>query len=167
MYKLFSGPYSTYSPYYMKIQRKYYYELSCQQIEKMAVKTVALQNVVEIKKGPVDIAGVAVAFFMAGVISETQPTAFQSATTTTTILRPFLQDYPGESVPEGQTILDFAEADMTGWQWHQLNHMQAICTLLQKITMPAPYQSDFYGLDAFLAPNQQRQSTEGQFQSGT
>ena len=26
---------------------------------------------------------------------------------------------------------------MMGWQWHQLNHMQAICTLLQKITTPA------------------------------
>ena len=35
-----------------------------------------------------------------------------------------------------------------GWQWHQLNHMQAICTSLQKITLPAPNQSDFYGPDA-------------------
>ena len=42
----------------------------------------------------------------------------------------------------------FAEEEMTGWQWHQLNHMQAICTSLQKITTPAPHQSDFYGLDA-------------------
>ena len=31
---------------------------------------------------------------------------------TTTVLRPFVQDYPGESVPEGKTILDFAEAKM-------------------------------------------------------
>ena len=60
-------------------------------------------------------------------------------TTTTTVLRPFVWDYPGESVPE-QTILDFAEADMMAWQWHQLNHMQAICTSLQKITTPAPHQ---------------------------
>ena len=37
---------------------------------------------------------------------------------------------------------------MMGWQWHQLNHMQAICTSLQKITTPAPHQSDFYGPDA-------------------
>ena len=37
---------------------------------------------------------------------------------------------------------------MMGWQWHQLNHMQAICTLLQKITMPALHHSDFYGPDA-------------------
>ena len=37
---------------------------------------------------------------------------------------------------------------MMGWQWHQLNHMQAICTSLQKITTPAPHQSDFCGPDA-------------------
>jgi len=65
-----------------------------------------------------------------------------TTTTTTTILRPFVRDYPGESVPEG---LDFAEADMMGWQWHELNHTQAICTWHQKITTPAPHQSDFYG----------------------
>ena len=49
-----------------------------------------------------------------------------TTTTTTTVLWPFVRDYPGESVPEGYTILDFAEAEMMGWQWHQLNHMQAI-----------------------------------------
>ena len=37
---------------------------------------------------------------------------------------------------------------MMGWQWHQLNHMQAICTLLQKITTPASHHLDFYGPDA-------------------
>ena len=37
---------------------------------------------------------------------------------------------------------------MMGWQWHHLNHMQAICTSLQKITTPAHHQSDFYGPDA-------------------
>ena len=51
-------------------------------------------------------------------------------------------------------ILDFAEAEMMGWQWHQMNHMQAICTSLQKITTPAPHQSDFYGPDARPTPNQ-------------
>ena len=79
-------------------------------------------------------------------------------TTTTTVLQPFVQDYPGELVPEGQIILNFAEADMMGWQW------QAVCTSLQKITMLAAHQSDFCGLDApFPTPNQQRQSTEGQY----
>jgi len=33
---------------------------------------------------------------------------------------------------------------MMGWQWHQLNHMQAICNLLQKITRQHLHQSDFY-----------------------
>jgi len=34
---------------------------------------------------------------------------------------------------------------MIGWQCHQLNHVQAICTSLQKITTPTtPHQSDFY-----------------------
>ena len=61
--------------------------------------------------------------------------------TTTTILRPFAWDYLGESVPERQTILNFAEAEMIGWQWYQLNHMQAICTSLQEITMPASTSS--------------------------
>ena len=37
-------------------------------------------------------------------------TADITTTTTTTILQPFVRDYPGESVPEGLTILDFAEA---------------------------------------------------------
>ena len=55
----------------------------------------------------------------------------RTTTTTTTVLRPFVRDYPGELLPEGQTILDFAEPDMTGWQWHQLDHMQVICTSLQ------------------------------------
>jgi len=36
---------------------------------------------------------------------------------------------------------------MMGWQWHQLNYMQGICTSLQEITMPAPHQWDFYGPD--------------------
>jgi len=40
------------------------------------------------------------------------------------------------------------KAEMMGWQWHQLNHMQAIRTSLQKITTPAPHHSDFYRHDA-------------------
>ena len=73
---------------------------------------------------------------------------YMLVTTITIVLRPFVQDYAGESVPDGKTILDFTEADMLGWQWHQLNHVLAICTSLQKITTPAPHHSDFYGPDA-------------------
>ena len=83
---------------------------------------------------------------------------YNTTTTTTTVLQPFVWDYPGESVPEGQTILDFAEAEMMGLQWHQLNHMQTICTLLQKITTPAQI---FTGRVLFPTPNQQYQNTEG------
>jgi len=32
---------------------------------------------------------------------------------------------------KGRTILDFNEARDDRWQWHQLDHMQTICTLLQ------------------------------------
>jgi len=45
-------------------------------------------------------------------------------------------------------------------QWHQLDHMQAICISLQ-ITTPAPHRSIFTGRMLFLTPSQQCQSTEG------
>ena len=32
---------------------------------------------------------------------------------------------------KGETILDFNEEEMMWWQWHQLDHMQIICTSLQ------------------------------------
>jgi len=40
----------------------------------------------------------------------------------------------GKPVPEGKTSLDLNEAkddEVLGWQWHQLDHMQTICTSLQ------------------------------------
>jgi len=36
--------------------------------------------------------------------------------------------------------------EMTGWQWHQLDHMQIICTLLLAITSPL----NFLQADALL-----------------
>jgi len=69
-----------------------------------------------------------------------------TTTTTTTILR---------------HILDFAEAEMMGRQWYQLDHIQAICSSLQKITMPALHHSDFYQPDALLDTQPTVQSTEG------
>ena len=54
-----------------------------------------------------------------------------TTTTTTTVLRPFVRDYSGEPVTEGYTILDFTEAEMMRWQWHQLDHTQVTCTSLQ------------------------------------
>ena len=42
-----------------------------------------------------------------------------------------------------------------GWQWHQLNHMQTICTLLQtdNHTITIPYHSIIYRRMLFLMPN--------------
>ena len=47
------------------------------------------------------------------------------STTTTTVLQPFIWVYQAEPVREEQNILDFDEAEMMGWQWHQLNHAYA------------------------------------------
>ena len=60
---------------------------------------------------------------------------------------------------KGKTNLDFTEARVSEWQWHQLGHMQ-VCTSLQTTT-PTPHHSVFYRPDALPAANQQRQSTEG------
>jgi len=52
------------------------------------------------------------------------------------------------------------EQEMMGWQWHQLYHMQIICTLLQTDNQPAPHHSTVYRLMLFLTPNQLHQSTK-------
>ena len=72
-------------------------------------------------------------------------------------LMALLPEFLGEQ--KGKTNLDFTEARDSGWQWHQLGHMQ-ICTSLQTDT-PAPTIQIFTGRMPFLPPNQQRQSTEG------
>ena len=46
--------------------------------------------------------------------------------------------------------MDFTESEMMGWQWHQLDHMQVICTSL----------SSFTGQMLILLPIQQHQSAE-------
>jgi len=50
---------------------------------------------------------------------------------------------------------------MMGWQWHQLDHMQIVCTLLQtdNHASTSPF-SFFTGGIPFLLRNQQCQSTE-------
>jgi len=50
---------------------------------------------------------------------------------------------------KGKTNLDFTEARDSEWQWHQLGHMQTICTCCRQKTTPAtPTQDFFYRLDA-------------------
>jgi len=46
-------------------------------------------------------------------------------------LTTFFQDNQTKSVPERYNILDFTEAEMMGWEWHQPDHKQVICTSLQ------------------------------------
>ena len=51
-----------------------------------------------------------------------------------------------------------------GWQWHQLDHMQTTCTLLQTdkhTNSPTPHHTTFTGRMLFMTLNQQCQSTEG------
>jgi len=49
---------------------------------------------------------------------------------------------------------------MTGWQWHQLDHVHIICTLLQTDNHASISPLSFTGRMPFLPPNQQRQSTK-------
>jgi len=65
---------------------------------------------------------------------------------------------------KGKNNLDFTEARDSGWQWHQLGRMQ-VCTSLQtdntdNHASTSPLST---GWMPFLLPNQQRQSTEGQY----
>jgi len=53
------------------------------------------------------------------------------------------------------------EQEMMGWQWHQLDHMQIICTSLQTDNHASTSPQFFTGRMPFLPPNQQRQSAEG------
>ena len=50
-----------------------------------------------------------------------------------------------------------------GWQWHQLDHIQIICTLLQTDNHSSASSLDFFtSRMVFLMPHQQYQSTEEQ-----
>jgi len=57
---------------------------------------------------------------------------------------------------KGKTSLDFTEARVSEWQWHQLGHM-----LQSDNHASTPPLSFFTGQMPFLPPSQQRQSTEG------
>jgi len=46
---------------------------------------------------------------------------------------------------------------MMGWQWHQLDHLQIICTLLQSDNHTSTSSLSFYGLDALPAGQQTAQ----------
>ena len=73
---------------------------------------------------------------------------------------------PGVSrYQKGKINLDFTEARASELQWHQLGRMQ-ICTSLQTDNHASTTTLKFLtGRMPFLAPNQQRQSTEGKMQN--
>jgi len=53
--------------------------------------------------------------------------------------------------------------EMMGWQWHQLDHLQIVCTSLQTDNYASTLLSVSFCTSQihFLTPNQQCQSTEG------
>jgi len=68
----------------------------------------------------------------------------------------FLLDSLGKPVPERKTSLDLNEArdhEVLGWQWHQLDHMQTICILLQTDNHTTPHHSMFTGRMPFVMLN--------------
>ena len=84
---------------------------------------------------------------------------FETYTHTHTRLTALWRDYPGEPVPEKVKpiwiLLKQETVSGSGISW-------AICKSAPRssqITTPAPHHSVFYRPDAFLPPNQQRQSS--------
>jgi len=70
------------------------------------------------------------------------------------LIHPFNSLFPGQPgklAPERQTILDFAGARDNGWQWHQLDHMQIICTSLQTDNHSSTSPLSFHRPDALPA----------------
>ena len=64
---------------------------------------------------------------------------------------------------KGKTGMDLNEArdvEVLGWQWHQLERTQTICTSLQTDNHTNPSLLNFTGQMLFLTPNEQCQSTE-------
>ena len=70
---------------------------------------------------------------------------------------PFSRTTQVSRYQEGKTNLDFTEARDSEWQRHQLGHMQ-VCMSIQTDNYASTPPLSF--LQAFLPPNQQRQSTE-------
>ena len=54
-----------------------------------------------------------------------------TTTTTTSVWRPFTRKTWVSRHQKGKPLWILLEQEMMGWQWHQLDHMQIICTSLQ------------------------------------
>ena len=90
------------------------------------------------------------------------------------LLHPFIGLFPWTTwviwYEKGKASLDLNEARddwVLGWQWHQLDRMQTICTLLQTYSHTSTLSLNFYRSDAFRDECQcqwhQCQCTEGKF----
>jgi len=62
---------------------------------------------------------------------------------------------------KGKPLWILLEQEMMGWHWHQLDHMQIFCTLLQTDNHVSTSPLSFTGRMPFLRSNQECQSTEG------
>jgi len=63
----------------------------------------------------------------------------------------FFLDNPGKPIHKGKPSLDLNEAredQVLGRQWHQLDHLQAICTSLQRDNHTNTLSLNFYRPDA-------------------
>jgi len=81
-----------------------------------------------------------------------------STTTATALLHPFNGVFSGTTwvsqYQKGKTSPDLNEArdcGVLGWQWHQLDHMQTICTSLQTDDHTNTSSLNFYRPDALPA----------------
>jgi len=94
--------------------------------------------------------------------NERTHTTTTTTTTTTSVQRPISRTTWVSQHQKGKPFWILLELEMLGWQWHQLDHMQIICTSLQTnshaSTLPLRF---FTGRMPLLPPDQQRQSTEG------
>jgi len=61
---------------------------------------------------------------------------------------------------KGKPFWILLEQEMMGWQWHQVDHMQIICTSLETDNYASTSPLSFFtGRMPFLLPNQQHEST--------
>jgi len=79
-------------------------------------------------------------------------------TTTTTVLRPFLRDHPGESVPEENFWALWYKGRLTE---ADIDHPAGCHSIQTNQCSPPPSPVFFTGQMPLVLPNQQRQSTEG------
>jgi len=70
----------------------------------------------------------------------------------TPIYHPLFQDNLGKPAPEMRKVKQFwilmKQQTTWWWQWHQLDHMQIICTLLQTGNHASTLSLNFYRTDA-------------------